>query len=101
MNNTLHKIAKNISFLCSVPTATYLAAYIVDLTLVLFEISKEVLALTDHPPPKTLSTNLVMKALAQYKSKSVGIHAQVKEVAVSHKLEIANVIRDALPIVPK
>ena len=50
-------------------------------------------------PPKSLTTDLVMDALATYKSESSRqIHAQVKEVAVTLKLEekIASVIRDAL-----
>ena len=77
-------------------TATYLAAYIVDLILVLHELSM----VTVVDPPKTLSRDLVMDALATYQSKSSNIHAQVKEVAasVTLKLEekIASVIRDAL-----
>jgi hypothetical protein len=79
-------------------TATYLAAYIVDLILVLHEISMVTVATLD--PPKSLSEDLVMDALATYKSKSSDIHARVKEVAVgvTFKLEekIASVIRDAL-----
>jgi hypothetical protein len=49
-------------------------------------------------PPKSLSEDLVMDALAIYKSRSSHIHAQVKEVAFTLKLEekIASVIRDAL-----
>ena len=72
-------------------TATYLAAYIVDLTLVLYGISTVVTA----NPPKSLSTDLVMNALDIYKSRSPHIHAQVKEVASTHKLEekIVSVIR--------
>ena len=84
------------SFFCSVLTATYLATYIVDLILVLHEISMVTMATLD--PPKTLSRGLVMDALATYKSRSLDIHAQVKEIAVTFKLEerIATVIRDAL-----
>ena len=50
-------------------------------------------------PPKSLSTDLVMDALDTYKStRSSRIHDQVKEIAVTLKLEekIASVIRDAL-----
>ena len=85
-----------ITFFCSVLTATYLAAYIVDLILVLHEISKATIATLD--PPKSLKRELVMDVLAMYKSRSSDIHAQVKEVAVTFKLEekIASVIRDAL-----
>jgi hypothetical protein len=48
-------------------------------------------------PPKSLSTVLVMDALATYKPRSSDIHAQVK-VESFFKLEekIATVIRDAL-----
>ena len=89
------KITNNISVFYSVSTATYLAAYIVDLTLVLFEISTVVTV----DPPTSVSTDLVMNALARYKLRSSQIHAQVKKVADLHKLEekIASVIRDALP----
>jgi len=85
------KIAQNIS---SVSTATYLAAYIVDLTLVLYEISMAVMA----DPPTSLSIDLVHDALAMYKVGSVKIHAQVKDVAFSPKFDerVAKVIRDAL-----
>ena len=90
------KIANNIfcSFFCSVSTAVYLAAYIVDLILVLFDISMVVTV----DPPKSLSTDIVMDALAMYKRRSSNIHAQVEKVAFSLKLEekIASVIRDAL-----
>ena len=78
-------------------TAIYLAAYIVDLILILHEISMVTVATLD--PPKSLTRDLVMDALATYMSKSSNIHAQVKEVAagVTLKLEkIASVIRDAL-----
>jgi hypothetical protein len=52
-------------------------------------------------PPKSLSTNLVRNALATYKSRSSHIHAQVKEVAVTLKLEekIVSVIRDEVAII--
>jgi hypothetical protein len=75
-------------------TATYLAAYIVDLTLVLHELS---VAATSNPP-RTLSIDLVKDALATYKLGSAKIHAQVKEVAFSPKPDerVAKVIRDAL-----
>ena len=92
-NTQILLIANNISlFFGSVSTATYLAAYIVDLTLVLYGISTVVIA----NPPKSLSPDLVMKALAIYKSRSSHIHAQVKEVPLSVKLEekIVSVIRD-------
>ena len=79
-------------------TAIYLAAYIADLILILHEISMFSVATLD--PPKSLTRDLVMDALATYMSKSSNIHTQVKEVAVgvSLKLEekIASVIRDAL-----
>ena len=93
------KITNNISVFCSVSTATYLAAYIVDLTLVLYEISMAVTADDAADPPRTLSTVLVMDALTTYKSRSSHIHTQVKEVTFTLKLEekIANVIREALP----
>jgi hypothetical protein len=87
------KIINNI-FFCSVSTATYLAAYIVDLILVLHEISTVVTV----DPPKSLSPVLVMDALAAYKSRSSHIHAQVMEATFTLKLEekIASVIRDAI-----
>jgi hypothetical protein len=80
-------------------TATYLAAYIVDLILVLHEISMFALATVD--PPKRLSRDLVMEALDTYTPKSSQIHTQLKEVPVSLKLEekIASVIRHALGLV--
>ena len=97
MNVPLHtKIANNTSFFSSsVSTATYLAAYIVDLILVLYELSMVVTV----DPPKSLSTDLVMDALATYKTRSSSlIHNQVKGVAFSLKLEekIATLIQDAL-----
>jgi hypothetical protein len=92
------KIANNISvfFFCSKLTAIYIAAYIVDLILVLHEISKVTVARLD--PPKSLSRDSVMDVLTAYKSTSSHIHDQVKEVAVSYKVEekIASVIRNAL-----
>ena len=77
-------------------TATYLAAYIIDLILVLYEISMTVTATAD--PPRRLSIALVKDALATYKYGSTKIHAQVKEVAFSPKPEerVAKVIQDAL-----
>jgi hypothetical protein len=84
-------------------TATYIAAYIVDLILVLHEISMVTLAVATLDPPKSSSRDLVMDALATYKTKSSDIHAKVKEVAISVRVtlkleeKIASVIRDALP----
>ena len=79
----------------SVSTAAYLSAYIVDLILVLYEISRVTMVLE---PPKSLTREHVMNALAIYESRSSLIHDQVKEIAVSPKLEekIASVIWDAL-----
>jgi hypothetical protein len=59
---------------------------------VLYRISTVVTA----NPPKSLSTKLVMDALVEYKSRSSHIHAQVKEVASTLKLEekIVSLIRD-------
>lgn len=84
----------DISLFPSTSTATYLAAYIVDLTLILYEISVMVTA----DPPRSLSKDLVLDALAGYKSESAKVHAQVKEVAFLSKLEekIAKIIQDAL-----
>lgn len=52
-------------------------------------------------PPKSLTTDLVMDALAtyMYSPRSTNIHAHVKRVAFSFKLEekIGTVIQDALP----
>ena len=83
-------------FFGSKVTAVYIAAYIVDLILVLYEISKVTMATLD--PPKSLSRDLVMDVLATYKPTSSHIHARVKEVANTFKVEekIASVIRDAL-----
>ena len=81
----------------SVLTAIYLAAYIVDLILVLHEVSKVTMATLD--PPKCLSKDIVMDVVATYKSTtSSRIHVQVKEVAASYKVEEkpASVIRNAL-----
>jgi hypothetical protein len=79
-------------------TATYLAAYIVDLILVLHEISMVTVATLD--PPKSLTRGLVMDALATHKSKSSDIHHQVKEVAAGVTLnlekKITSVILDAI-----
>jgi hypothetical protein len=49
-------------------------------------------------PPRSLTTDLVMDALAAYKPRSSHIHAQVKRAAFTFKLEekIAAVIQDAL-----
>ena len=49
-------------------------------------------------PPKSLSREHVIDALAVYESESSRIHAQVKEIAVTLKLEekIASVIWDAI-----
>jgi hypothetical protein len=79
----------------SVSTAAYLAAYIVDLILVLYEIS---MVLTVDLP-KSLTTDLVMDALATYRPRANDIHAQVKRVAFTFKLDekIGTVILDALP----
>ena len=101
VNNTLHtKIAKKhfcVFFFCSVFTAIYLAAYIVDLILVLHEIWKVTVATLD--PPKSLTSEIVMDGLSTYKSgSSRHIHAQLKEVSFPFKLEekIASLIREAL-----
>jgi len=64
-------------------TAIYLAAYIVDLTLVLYRTFRVMVA----NPPITLSLNLVMKAQAIHKFRSAPIHAQVKEGAFDFNLE--------------
>jgi hypothetical protein len=82
-------------FFCSVSTAAYLAAYIVDLILVLYEISMVVTV----DPPKSLTKDMVMDSLATYMPRSPKIHDQVKKVAFTFKLEerIGTVIQDALP----
>jgi hypothetical protein len=79
----------------SVSTAAYLAAYIVDLILVLYEISMVVTV----DPPKSLTHDLVMDALATYRPRADEIHDQVRRVAFTLKLEekIETVIQDALP----
>ena len=89
-------IANNTSLFCSASTATYLAAYIVDLTLVLYEISITLTATVD--PPRSLSIDLVKDTLTMYKVGSPKIHEQVKDAALSPKLEerVVKVIRDAL-----
>ena len=77
-------------------TAIYLAAYIVDLILVLHEVSNVTMMTLDLP--KRLSSD-IMDVVATYKSTtSSRIHAQVKEVATSYTVEekIASVIRNAL-----
>jgi predicted nucleotidyltransferase len=86
------KLVITFPFFVSVSTATYLAAYIVDLILVLYEISKVVAV----DPPKRVSSDFVMDALALYKSRSSRIHDQLKEAAYTLKLEkkIASVIRN-------
>jgi hypothetical protein len=83
-------------FFCSKLTAVYIAAYIVDLILVLHEISKVTMATLD--PPKSLSRDSVMDVLTAYESTSSHIHDQVKAVPVTLKVEekIASVIRNAL-----
>ena len=50
----------SLLFFCSVSTAAYLAAYIVDLILVLYEISMVMTV----DPPKRLTADLVMDARA-------------------------------------
>ena len=94
MNNTLHKIA-NISDFGSVSTAIYLAAYIIDLILVLHEITM----VATLNPSRSLSLDAVKDGLTSYKPRSCDIHAQVRGVAYTFKLEekIPTIIRDALP----
>jgi hypothetical protein len=60
--------------------------------LVLYEISKVVAV----NPPKFISSDFVMDALALYKSRSSRVHTQLKEAAYTLKLEkkIASVIQD-------
>ena len=84
----------------SYSAAPYLVAYIVDLTLVLYEIS----TMLTVDPSKSLSTDFVMEALATYKSRSFHIHAQLKEVDFTSELDekkIEKVILDALPFQPQ
>ena len=100
VNNTLHKKKKliiNISVFGSVSTAIFLAAYIIDLILVLYEISMMVTVnLTE-----SLSSDLVMNALATYQPRSSDIHTQVKGAAFTFKFDseekIAAIIQEALP----
>ena len=79
----------------SVLTAIFLAAYIVDLILVLYEISR--VTMEKSEPPKSPSTEIVKDALEKHKSESSRIHAKL-EVALPLKLEekIASIIRDTL-----
>ena len=53
-------------------------------------------------PPKSLTRDLVMDAMATYRPRSYKIHEQVKSVALTFKLEekIGAVIQDALPPIP-
>ena len=95
--NSLYTIFANNNFrffFGSISTAIYLAAYIVDLTLILCAIFTAVAA----NPPKSLSFDFVMDAQAMYKSRSSHIHTQVKEIASTLKLEeeIGNVIWDQI-----
>jgi len=78
-----------------VSTATYIAAYIINLILVLYEMSM----LVTVDPPRSLSSVLVTSALATHKPRSPHIQAQVKGVAFTFKLEekIAPIIQEALP----
>ena len=90
-------IANNTSLFCSASTATYLASYIVDLTFrVLYELWITLTATVD--PPRSLSIDLVRDTLKMFKDRSRTIHDQVKDVALSPKLEerVVKVIRDAL-----
>jgi len=75
-------------------TAIYIATYIVDLILVLYEISMAVTV----DPPRCLTTVIVMDALASYRPRTSYIHAQLKGVAFTLKPEekIATVLSDAL-----
>ena len=86
----------NIFFLFfgSLSTAIYLAAYIVDLTLILYRIFRVMVV----NPPIILSLKFVMKAQAIHKSRSSLIHAQVEEGAFDFSLEekIGRVIRDEM-----
>jgi hypothetical protein len=88
------KVANKISLFCSTSSARYLAAYLVDLILVLHEISMTV----GVDPPRSLTSELVQDALATYVSGSAKIHAQVKEMALTPDVEekVAKMIRDAL-----
>ena len=68
-------IANNTSLSCR----TYLAAYIVDVTLVLYEISMTLTATVD--PPRSLSIDRVQDTLTIYPVGSPEMHPQVKDVA--------------------
>ena len=68
----------------------YLASYIVDLTLVLHQISTFVTA----SPPKSLTWDFVKKAQSIYRSRSPLIHAQVKEAAFD-----LNILEEKITIV--
>ena len=59
-------IADNTFLSCSASTATYLAAYIVDLTLVLYKILMVLTAAVD-PPRSLLAIDLVQDTLTMYK----------------------------------
>ena len=63
--------------------------------MVLYEISMVVTI----DPPKSLTEDLVMDALATYMPRSSDIHDQVKRIAFTFELEekIGTVIQDALP----
>ena len=90
------KLPNDISLSGSTSTAKYLAAYIVDLILVLHKISVGLTA----DPPRSLTEELVDDALAIYRSGSTKIHAQVKEAVISSKPEekVAKVIWKALGV---
>ena len=79
-------------FFCSLSTAIYLAAYIVDLTLVLYGIFTEMVA----NPLESLSLDFVLDVQALYKSRSSLIHVQVKEAAPKLEERIGGVIMDGL-----
>jgi hypothetical protein len=87
------KIANNISVFASVSTGIYLASYIINLILVLYEISMVVTV----DPPRSLEPDIVMDALAIYKDRSSRIHAQVKGFTFKLEEKIATIIQDALP----
>ena len=82
-----------ILFLVSVSPATYLAAYIINVILVLYEISMVVTV----DPPRSLSPDLVMDALAVYRARSSRIHAQVMGFTFKLEEKVATIIQDALP----
>jgi hypothetical protein len=89
------KNVNNISAFGSVSTATYLAAYIINLILVLYEVSM----LVTVDPPRSLTPDIVMGALATHRPRSSHIQTQVKGVAFTFKLEekIAPIIHESLP----